>query len=321
MNKKNQKNQALLAAIAMLLISAIVITTASFAWFTLGRSAQVEELDLKVTKQGEGIAISANASKFTDTITYANLKGTATDDSATVNKNEADYNASSEYYNYFCERITPASSEFKADVLPAFFQGGIDRVSDTMVATASTSADGKTIFGKKDADGKDVEIPAGCTEAGFYQFDVFIQNGGDTAVNVKMTGSKIIVNAEGDTAEDKGNADFYEETVKAMRIGFVKDDEPVAIFADASSDTAEATKPINGAGEYDVAEDAYTVSTATEYGVPVVNSDSTGTDGIMTLEPGVTKVTVYIWMEGQDTNCTDDLASQYIKTNIVFSIV
>ena len=307
MNKKNQKNQAVLAAIAMLLISAIVITTASFAWFTLGRSAQVEELDLKVTKQGEGIAISANENKFTDTITYANLKGTAGDD----------YDASSEYYNYFCERITPASSEFKADSLPAFFQGGIDRVSATMVATASTSADGKTIYGK----GQNPEIPSNGTAAGFYQFDVFIQNGGDTAVKVKMTGSKIIVDAEGDTYEDKGNAEYYADTVKAMRIGFVQDDKPVAIFADATSDTAAATKPINGAGEYDVAEDAYTVSTATEYGVPVVNSDSTGTDGIMTLEPGVTKITVYVWMEGQDTNCTDNLASQFIKTNIVFSIV
>ena len=79
-NQKDQKKRAIYAAIAMLLVSAIVITSASFAWFSLGRSAQVENLDLKVTKEGEGIAISANASKFTSVLTYEDLKGSSSTD-------------------------------------------------------------------------------------------------------------------------------------------------------------------------------------------------------------------------------------------------
>jgi len=313
MKKNNQRKQAALAAIAMLLMSAIVISTATFAWFTLGRSAQVEEIDLKVTKQGEGIAISANATKFTDTITYANLKGTATDDTATANKNEADYNAISEDFNHFSERISPASSEFALNKLPVFFAGGIDRVAKKMVATEATSADGLTIN----------------EDAGFYAFDVFVKNGSTNDAKVKVSGSKIIVDADGDTYDDKGDSEFYDETVKAMRIGFVncgtvttaaaatKGDSAI-IYADSTSDAAN-TAPITAAGEYDVADDAYTTTNSNKYNCSV---DTGSEDVTMTLAgDSITQIRVYIWMEGQDANCTDSLMSQYIKANVVFTLV
>ena len=310
MNKKKQKNQAAVAAIAMLLISAIVISTATFAWFTLGRSAQVDQVDLKVTKQGEGIAISANATNFTDTITYDNLRGKDTGD-------KADYNAISEDFNHFTDRISPASSVFSLNTLPAFFQGGIDRVAKKMVASEATSADGKTIN----------------ENAGFYAFDVFIKNGGTDEVKVKMSESKIIVDADGDTADDKGDASYYADTVKAMRIGFVNcgtvttaaaatSGTAAAIYADASSDAA-STKALTKAGEFDVAEGSYVTEDAAAATSGYNCTVDTGSgDAILTLAgDSITQVRVYIWMEGQDANCTDNLMSQYIKANVVFSIV
>jgi len=313
-NKNGKKKRAFVASIAMLIISAIVITTASFAWFTLGRSAQVDEIDLKVTKQGEGIAISANASKFTDTITYDNLKGVATDSAETADKNEADYNAISEDFNHFSERISPASSTLACNSLPQFFQGGIDRAINKMVATEATSADGREIN----------------EDAGFYAFDVFVKNGGDADVNVKMSESTITVDAEGDTYEDKGDAGFYGDTVKAMRIGFVNcgtvtegntakatSGSPAVIFAAADSD-ARNTSPLSAAGEYDVAEGAYTVSSSGKYQCSV---DTGAEDVTMTLKPGVNQIRVYIWMEGQDANCTDNLMSQYVSATIIMAIV
>lgn len=311
---KKRKKSAFVAAIAMLVISAIVITTASFAWFTLGRSAQVDEIDLKVTKQGNGIAISANASKFTDSISYENLKGIATDDAATNEKNEADYNAISEDFNHFSERISPATSTLACNSLPQFFEGGIDRATSKMVATEATSADGRTIN----------------EDAGFYAFDVFVKNGGDADVDVKISESTIKVDAEGDTYEDKGDAGFYGDTVKAMRIGFVNcgtvtegnttaatSGTPAVIFADAESN-ARNTSPLNAAGEYDVADGAYTVSSSNSYQCSV---DTGSEDVTMTLVPGVNQIRVYVWMEGQDANCTDNLMSQFVSTNIIISIV
>lgn len=318
--KKNQRKRAFLAAIAMLLVSAIVLTTASFAWFTLGRSAQVDELDLKVTKQGEGIAISANATEFTDTLTFADLQGTA----------QSNYKAISEDYNYFPDRISPNSTVFGLSNMPAFFAGGIDKALGKMVATASTSANGTTIY--RD-DGK-AAIPSDGKAAGFYAFDIFIKNGGDAAVKVKMSDSKIKVDADvakKDTNEDKGDAAYYEAAAKSMRIGFVNcgkatsasgyvgDGSSVAGSAAAifSGNTA-TTNPIDAAGEYPVADGAYTVTSSKTYSCPI---DDGSKDVTLELASGVNKIRVYIWMEGQDTNCTDSLASQFIAANIVFSLV
>ena len=314
MNRKKNKKSAFAVSIIMLIVSAIVITTASFAWFTLGRSAQVDEIDLKVTKQGDGIAISANASSFTDIITYDNLKGVATDNPETKDKNESLYNAISEDFNHFSERISPATSTLACNSLPQFFAGGIDRATSKMIATEATSADGRTIN----------------EDAGFYAFDIFVKNGGDADVNVKMSESTITVGAEGDTYEDKGDAGFYGDTVKAMRIGFVNcgtvtegnttkatSGTPSVIFA-APDSNARNTSPLSAAGEYTVADGAYTVSSSNSYQCSV---DTGSEDVTMTLKPGVNQIRVYIWMEGQDANCTDNLMSQYISANIIMAIV
>lgn len=315
MEKKNQKKRAIYAAIAMLVVSAIVMTTASFAWFSLGRSAQVDNLDLKVTKEGEGIAISANVQMFTDTLTFEELQGTAT----------SDFKAISETYNYFPERISPSSSEFTLNSLPAFFTGGIDKVAKKMYATASTSADGKTIYGH-DAD---AAIPSGSTAASFYAFDIFVKLEGKDSAQIKMSNSAITVSAEGDTYEDKGNADFYDETAKAMRIGFVncgltttENQAPsgtaAVIFGTAESD-ARNTAPVNAAGEYTVADGASIVAgLGTSYDCQV---DQGSEDVTLTLSRGINQLRVYIWMEGQDPNCTNDLMSEFISANIVFTLV
>lgn len=313
MEKKDQKKRAIYAAIAMLLVSAIVMTTASFAWFSLGRSAQVDNLDLKVTKEGEGIAISANATKFTDTITFEELQGTAT----------SDFKAISEDYNYFPERISPSSSEFTTNSLPAFFTGGIDKVAKKMYATAATSADGRTIYGKGGE-----EVPSGSSAASFYAFDIFIKLEGKETAQIKMSNSAINVTADPDETREEGNAEYYDATAKAMRMGFVncgvtttENTNPsgteATIFGTAESD-ARNTNPVVSAGEYDVAEGANTVSLSTKYDCQV---DQGSEDVTLTLSRGINQLRVYIWMEGQDANCTNDLMSEYISANIVFTLV
>ncbi len=312
-NQKDQKKRAIYAAIAMLLVSAIVMTTASFAWFSLGKSAEVNELDLKVTKEGEGIAISANASKFTSQLYYEDLKGTSS----------TDFKAVSTEYNYFPERIKPSSSDFKLNSLPAFFAGGVDIVAKEMNSKAVTSADGKTIYGKGDA-----EIPAGANEAAaFYAFDIFINLEGKETAQIKMSKSSIEVKADPDDSREEGDAAFYEATAKAMRIGFVncgtttsENETPsgtdAVIFGTDS--TTRNTKPVNKAGTFVSDGVIATADTASEYDCKV---DTGSEDVTLTLSKGVNQIRVYIWMEGQDANCTNDLMSEYITADINFSLV
>lgn len=319
MFNKNQKNRTFVAAIAMLLLSAIVITTASFAWFTLGRSAMASNLDLKVTKQGEGIQISANATTFTDELTFEDLNGTSS----------SGFQAVSEDYNFFPATIEPASSSFKLNALPAFFTGGVDKATNTLESLATTSGDGVTIYGKSGA-----ETPADGKRAGFYVFDVFIDYTGGAEAQIKIGSTNITVkNDESDGTQ------AIAEAANAMRIGFVdcgtvtKGSTPAAATSGseavifATNSDARNTAPITSTGiSGTLAEDAYSVpqsaagniSIATGYDCAV---DTGAEDSVITVENGVNRIRVYIWMEGQDANCTDELQSQLISANLVFTLV
>lgn len=320
MFKKDQKKRTFMAAIAMLLLSAIVITTASFAWFTLGRSAMASNLNLKVTKQGEGIQISANATSFTDEITFNELNGT----------DQSEFTAPSEDFNYFPAVISPTSTSMAlGNALPAFFTGGIDKAARTMESFASTSANGVDIYGKGDA-----EVPSGSKQAGFFAFDVFVKYTGAETAQVKVGNTTIAVqNDESDGTQ------AIAEAANAMRIGFVNcgtvtegatpaaatSGSEAVIFA--TNEDAINTNPITSVGvSGTLADDAYTVPTSAAGTLSIANgydcpTATAGNDQTLTIQSGVNRIRVYIWMEGQDELCTDKLQSQFIATNLVFTMV
>ena len=319
MFKKSQKNRAFFAAIAMLLLSAIVITTASFAWFSLGRSAMASNLDLKVTKQGEGIQISANATSFTDTLTFEDLNGTST----------TGFQAVSEDYNFFPAMIEPASSSFALNALPAFFTGGVDKATNTLESLATTSDNGVDVFGKSGT-----ETPAGSKQAGYYVFDVFVDYSGGETAQLKIGQSDITVkNDESDGTQ------AIAEAANAMRIGFVncgtvtKGANPAqatsgseaVIFA--TNEDARNTQPIASTGmSAEIAEDAFTVPKSSAGDITIADNyncavDTGAEDQVINITNGVNRIRVYIWMEGQDANCTDSLQSQLVSANLVFTLV
>lgn len=306
MKSKNHKNRAFLAAIAMLLVSAIVITTASFAWFTLGKNVVVSELDLKVTAK-EGIVISANTSEFTDVLTREDLDGTSTNAWKAYDGNT----------NAFPSVISPASSSFGTGTYTSFFAGGIGLNAEgnrTMTATAVT----------------DDNIP-------YYVFDVFIKYEGEQEnITVNVGGSQIAVKEE--TRADEIKPDAVDANVEqAMRIGFVNlgtvttpasgTAANTLIYNPKDADVA-STNPVTGAGESAaLADGEATVSSgkAGSLGIASAYAANATTDQAanaqMTLAKGINKIRVYIWMEGQDAMCTEAVQSQLVGASLLFEMV
>jgi hypothetical protein len=66
--KKSMKKRSLLSAVAMLVVSAIVLTSATYAWFSMSNSARVENLDVRVAAQS-GLELSLNNVDWFSTIT------------------------------------------------------------------------------------------------------------------------------------------------------------------------------------------------------------------------------------------------------------
>ena len=49
--------------------------------------------------------------------------------------------------------------------------------------------------------------------------------------------------------------------------------------------------------------------------------DTGAEDAVINITEGVNRIRIYVWMEGQDANCTDELQSQLISANLVFTLV
>ena len=69
---KRNKKRALLSAVAMLIVSAITLSSATFAWFTVGDTASVSAITASV-KSASSIEVSANNVDWNATLTQANL--------------------------------------------------------------------------------------------------------------------------------------------------------------------------------------------------------------------------------------------------------
>lgn len=308
--KKNQKNRAFLAAIAMLLVSAIVLTTASFAWFKLGKTVAVETMQLKVTA-GDGIVISANTDDWTQKLTEAEIRGTATG-------NDAAYNAYSGNKNNLPEYISPASTSFTASgsTLPAFFMGSIGLNADAKNVMTSTAA-------------AEENNTADAVKPGYYAFDVFIKYVGEKSeIEVNVGDSKVQVAENTDDTTIAQNAAIEQ----AMRIGFVNLGTVTAPSGGSAAGTivfaenAPSTNAIVSEGESaELADAVYTVDSASKGGLTLSNYSSIATadsaNAQMTLQNGINKIRVYIWMEGQDAACTNELMSQWVDATISFKMV
>lgn len=272
-NGKNKK-KTFLAAMTMLLVSAIVITSASFAWFSLGKSAAVNNIDIKV-KSTEGILISTEENgTYGAEIQGADLKGLEN--------------------NYFSNLFDPASSNFSGTT-PVFYRGGI---ADGKIKTTAVTEE---------------------ENCGLYAFDVYIKyvnNDASATTTVKVGGSSITVSDpdEGDT-DAAGNAVVKNEAVaKAFRVGFIAGSQSCMFANDA---TANDTNPITKADTFDVTSGVATGVTGS-YACNVAIAGETSSTAQLTLNAGVNKVRVYVWMEGQDANCVDEMASQKLSINLVF---
>lgn len=71
---KKTKKRALLSSVAMLVVSAVVLSSATFAWFVAGDTATVTGISANV-KSGSSVQVSAtgNADTFTSTLTATEL--------------------------------------------------------------------------------------------------------------------------------------------------------------------------------------------------------------------------------------------------------
>ena len=231
------KKRALISAIAMLVVSAIVLTSATFAWFSMGKTVGVDSFNVGVS-EADGLLISAYADKdFATKVTLDQIR-TAADASTSIPSEGA--------------VVSPVSSDGSG----TFIGGFINEENELETAVADAGS--------------------------YYAFPVYIKYSGAAAATVNLDGSSVTA----------GSGSKGTDAYKAVRVAT---DKSSYVCAPNSTDGSFKYVPSVGAGEQSFTN---------------VKTSFADTMLSFTLQPGqITKVMVYVWLEGTDSSCTDDLAA------------
>ncbi|MBR3835743.1 MAG: hypothetical protein IKJ69_03010 [Clostridia bacterium] len=307
--KNTLRRRTFISAIAMLLVSAIVLTSSTFAWFSMAKRVEVETMELNITSP-DGVQLSANTSAFTTKLTAADLKG----------EGAARWKAYEGHKNNFPELLSPSSSNlYVAGSLPGFHTASIDDA------------------GKM----KSVKV-VDDTASGYVAFDIFVKVSeaqkiyfGDTtvicddnpdvpsAMRVGVVDCGVVAaKAEAAAIQAVLPANVYNHNV-VMYAPNATNHTDASGYADGEADvpdrfvtTAFENVTPGGKGN-NIAEATHLTATTN---ATYVTDETKSTEAYFNAEAGVNRVRVYLWMEGNDVDCENSVAGATIKFNLVLTI-
>lgn len=332
-NESGDGRKKILTAFLMLIVTAISLTTASYAWFTENTTVTVDSIDVNVSA-ANGIQVSVDAVNWKANISTTDITTKAYSGNA----------------NQLPSQIVPVSTYGDVDSSTGF----MNMYKGSLVADAST-AHGYKLVSTKTTETKSGDT-TGSTNGDFIAFDLFILTTEQTTVYL-TTSSDVV--AKGADAGLKN----------AARVAFLNEGSAdtgntsaaIALKGAASHSTAAQKTNIIWEPNSDIHTAAgvaqamnygltsFTTSTVvsnylgikTEFtddsGTPIdyqsnsttyfgtvtpdiqtkQNNSTTGEyKTLFTLDKGINKIRIYGWVEGQDYDCENNASG----TNITFNI-
>lgn len=299
--QKTMDNQKVITGFLMLVITAISLTTASYAWFSNNTAVSVEGIDVNVTA-AQGIQISTDAVNWKASISNADI----TDNAYTGNTNQ------------FPAVLAPVSTIGSQAVGTfAMFDGALVEASTTTLTATAAAAE---------ADG---------TSGNYVAFDIFIKSA--TTEDIWLnTGSGVVYDGATDVGlQYSARIAFFDQgtdatSTPATAIALASGTSGTQKFFEPNALTHTTYALANGATD-GVKESYYGVKAiGTGLSLDPVDeaSDTTHFSSVTTITPdtdttpfekiagnvifqvgaGITKVRVYIWMEGQDIDCENSVS-------------
>lgn len=333
MNKKSKRKSDLRSSIILLLILLLLLISSTYAWFTANQTVQISSLDVNIAAEN-GLQISTDATTWKAIITKADI----------VDAYESNPNV-------VPERMVPVSTIGEID-------DATDNVGNMKMFVGTVAADSKGTYKLKaeqaaDADGKyiafDVYLKVDAdTDLKLTQNSKVIKKGEGADTSGIKQASRVAFCVQGNLAAGSDIADL-----RALDDAVSFGDESSTVFiwepnANLHTDAAVAnardtygvttTSDGNAAAlvyngiKADIAEANAVVlnsSDATYFtSVDPTWSTTSSAEGVMTaeqnifsLKAGITKVRVYMWIEGQDVDCENTASGTDITFNLEMKVV
>jgi hypothetical protein len=347
---KKKRNRKIRSLVLLLFLTIVMLSTATYAWFTSNRTVKVETIDVNISATS-GLQISADGITWKSLLTKTDLLGASQTYSSAVNTIEAG--------------MTPVSTGGTvANGKLQFYTGTVEGGSGGgMVLTTRSTNDtsgayvvfdiflktemASTVYLEKGSGvvPKTVQDDKGLQNAARYAFlKLGNTTSTDTTSNIQGLGSSS--NSSSDVTIFEPNYDVHTQTGinnATTYYGFNGTTNPATpsqtggspinyygIDGNVTNETLTTTNPPLGAiatnkyaqkwGTIVRTNAAYSTA-ANNYAYVTGNTGGTVQQNLYypafdQLEAGVTKVRVYMWVEGQDIDCENNASG----TNLSYTI-
>ncbi|MGD9901239.1 MAG: hypothetical protein AB7S44_01735 [Spirochaetales bacterium] len=303
---KNQKKlTAIVTSVAMLAITAMATTTATFAWFTRGTQATASGFDFTASA-ASGIQVSTDALTWKSSITTTDFDLTA---------GQPQENS----------RLSIASMEPVSTI-----DGTADLTDGEFDFYTATSGDGN--------------FTISADHTNYLVFDLYFLNQGADALTLSLTNASAVTDGVND-----------QDASLSTRVGFVvegSNNDPTTATGLAGGSSTYIWEPNSTTHSASALAAGVTASAKYEYhglydnngGVPVTDIDyyghltanasyttivdtthdlEIGDSGVVTVLPGagsgqITKVKVFVWMEGQDVDSNNAASTGDVAIELAF---
>ncbi|MBE6533461.1 MAG: hypothetical protein E7678_00600 [Ruminococcaceae bacterium] len=301
---KKQIRKAMICTIAMMLMGIVSLTGVTYAWFSQSDTARVKGMNLSIIAKEGGVLMSAvpNPSEW----------GYGLD----LQMNETDYNPAS---------TVPAN--LQEDGTLKFYNGVIDELVPSSIYTEAIGQNKyyiqKDIYFWNDSLDQDITVVldkedtllGNATNGVEMAMRMAIVNHGkyDKGIDTKENAPNAEKHIEDVFTKDPNNVKIYEFAPNTHLDGTTKVKDTYGVKAASGKDNYFDTKDVgSGVVTEDTKWPNYLEKTTT------VHKDS-GTDISFVVEKDTYhKITVYIWLEGQDADCKNAISGSSMNIQLAF---
>lgn len=324
---KRKNKRKILLSILMIIFTGIILTASTYAWFTANKTVKVDQIDVNVAASN-GLQVSVDAITWKTVISNDDIKGASATYPGAVNQLPNTTNA-----------MVPVSTAGDVTAATGFlnmYKGEInsdDLGNYTLAAAKTTEVNGIT--------------------GDFIAFDLFFQVTNVTPIYLTSSSNVQALNTS-TGIENAGRVAFVPQgttangtlpaTIQALKAADNTgwklwepnyDVHTASAVANANSNYGIVTTTTGGTqlayngvkADIPAASNIRLNSTDPTYFTamtPTISSVAAGipTDAYanaFTLQPGITKMRVYMWVEGQDVDCENDASGGSLSYNLQFS--
>ena len=313
-NKKTRK-RAMLSSVAMLLVSVVALTTATYAWFSNSSKAQVNSLDVNVAS-ASGIQISLtgtdnwkSAISGSEILSASSFAGTLTPvstalgpDAKTGEDNELKF-----YLGTMADGgndvITTAATK-NSQYLAVDLYVKVTQDCDVYLGSGSSVSDTTTMIKGSEA------LRIALVNCGYFENENAVNSPDINASDVPALSDAVYLWEPNSSEHVNAGSDLFYKT---------------EIAANGNADAKYTYLGIDKEGTITdgkiTSDDLLTNGMAKEITTaktPLAKGTSNEDCKITSIKSGITKLRLYVWMEGQDADCVNDIASAAISANICF---